>query len=366
MYSKKKKIKPYRVLSLDGGGMRGLYTASVLKTLSERFCGTGKKDIGKAFDLICGTSTGGILATGLAAGVEIEKIIDLYMEKGKDIFVNPIPQENCKKLRWLICNFKSAANSNSSLQKTLRDIFGEETIGGMYQERKVGLCVQALRLVNYSPVVFKTPHNRAKNADNSRSLTDICLATSAAPLILPTASISSPGYPAIQEHFIDGGLWANNPTLIGLIEALELTKENQKIEIISIGTCPPSRGDIPDKNKINRGIIEWNFGVDIFEASGNAQSRSVEFICNFLEKNLNNAGRNISIYRLPQTNMSPDQEKVVKFDNPSQEACDTLVTLGSNDGKYIHGKICNKSEEKLNILKDIFVNLPDLNTEERK
>ena len=62
--------KPYRVLSLDGGGMRGLYTASVLKSLMNRVSKPGNdKDIGKGFDLIVGTSTGGILACGLVAGI---------------------------------------------------------------------------------------------------------------------------------------------------------------------------------------------------------------------------------------------------------------------------------------------------------
>ena len=76
--------KPYRVLSLDGGGMRGLYTASVLQSLVNRFSrsNSGNKDIGKGFDLIAGTSTGGILACGLAAGVPIKNIIELYSKKG--------------------------------------------------------------------------------------------------------------------------------------------------------------------------------------------------------------------------------------------------------------------------------------------
>ena len=59
--------KPYRVLSLDGGGMRGLYTASLLNTLSDRF--GNQLDVGKGFDLIVGTSTGSILAAGLVAGI---------------------------------------------------------------------------------------------------------------------------------------------------------------------------------------------------------------------------------------------------------------------------------------------------------
>ena len=86
-------IKPFRVLSLDGGGMRGLYTASVLSTLAQRFSPSNQLDIGKGFNLIAGTSTGGILACALAAGVPIERVIDLYRNEGPAIFRDPVPKK---------------------------------------------------------------------------------------------------------------------------------------------------------------------------------------------------------------------------------------------------------------------------------
>ena len=356
-------VKPYRVLSLDGGGMRGLYTASVLKSLSERFCKSSNKDIGKGFDLIVGTSTGGILATGLVAGIPIDEIMEIYSTKGEDIFINPKPNssDGLKKLWWAFKAWRTPANSNVSLEKVLKRIFKTETVGDVYMRRGIGLCVQALKLVDCSPRVFKTPHNPEKHADNKRSLVDICLATSAAPIIFPVASIPEPNVKKAQEHFIDGGLWANNPTLIGLIEALELSEKDQKIEIISIGTCPAFSGEILNEKSINRGILDWNYGVDIFDLSGNAQSRSIDFICKFLEKNLRKLGKQAHIYRLPQKCLSPVQEKVIGLDKASQEACDTLTVLGMEDGKQIYGDSYNNvNDEKLEMLKDIFTNLTDL------
>ncbi|MCB1092960.1 MAG: patatin-like phospholipase family protein [Verrucomicrobiae bacterium] len=85
---------PINVLTLDGGGMRGLYTASVLETLADRFAGSQARpslDIGKGFDLIFGTSTGAILACGLAAGIDISTIKSLYRVKGPAIFPDPMP-----------------------------------------------------------------------------------------------------------------------------------------------------------------------------------------------------------------------------------------------------------------------------------
>ena len=97
-------LKPYRVLSLDGGGMRGLYTAALLKSLSQQFGKSSKKDIGKGFHLIVGTSTGGILACGLAAGIPIDEIMEIYSKAGKDIFTNPMPNDSSdlKKLSWAV------------------------------------------------------------------------------------------------------------------------------------------------------------------------------------------------------------------------------------------------------------------------
>ena len=107
--------KPYRVLSLDGGGMRGLYTASVLQSLVNRFFRTDNinKDIGKGFDLIAGTSTGGILACGLAAGIPINRIVELYSKKGNRVFTDPFPSKKVlKKLWWVFKNSRKAVNSN--------------------------------------------------------------------------------------------------------------------------------------------------------------------------------------------------------------------------------------------------------------
>ncbi len=112
MYEKlkdKEHFKPYRVLSLDGGGMRGLYTASLLKSLSERFCKSSNKDIGKGFDLIVGTSTGGILAAGLVAGIEIDKIIEIYYKEGKNIFKSPVPNNFLRKIIWAFCHIKKTS-----------------------------------------------------------------------------------------------------------------------------------------------------------------------------------------------------------------------------------------------------------------
>src|SRR5215470_12284967 len=85
---------PLRVLSLDGGGMRGTYTATYLDRVAATFAKRRRiaaLDIGAAFDLIVGTSTGGIIACALAAGIPLAKVVDLYQRHGPAIFHRPLP-----------------------------------------------------------------------------------------------------------------------------------------------------------------------------------------------------------------------------------------------------------------------------------
>src|SRR6516225_3389825 len=87
-------LPPFRVLSLDGGGMRGTYTATYLDKVADTFAkrrNVGALDIGAGFDLIVGTSTGGIIAAALATGVPLADIVALYVENGAAIFSRPLP-----------------------------------------------------------------------------------------------------------------------------------------------------------------------------------------------------------------------------------------------------------------------------------
>src|SRR4051794_25268827 len=86
-----------RVLSLDGGGMRGVYSAEYFAALSDAFAkkrNVAMLDLGGAFDLVVGTSTGAILACGIAAGVPLRKIVSLYRDHGQEIFPKKIPDSS--------------------------------------------------------------------------------------------------------------------------------------------------------------------------------------------------------------------------------------------------------------------------------
>ena len=354
-------IKPYRVLSLDGGGMRGLYTASVLQSLVNRFSGVNSenKDIGKGFDLIVGTSTGGILACGLAAGIPINKIVDLYSKKGNRIFTDPFPFEgHLKKYWWIFKNRKKAANSNSALKQELKSIFSNKTFGQIYKDRQIGLCITAVNLIDHSPRVFKTPHDPSKNMDNNRRLTDVCLASSAAPILFPIAHIPDPERSNIYEDFVDGGLWANSPILVALVEAITCSKKEQPVEIVSVGSCSPPPGQTILEKDINKGFIGWRAGIGPMELSMDAQSKSSHFISGFLCAQLEKFGKPIKICHLKQRSPSAEQIKFLSMDQADEQTCSMLIKWGSKDAAEIYGEIIR--ENKHSILKTIFNNLPNL------
>lgn len=351
--------KPLKVLSLDGGGMRGLYSATFLNTLACRFGNGEELDIGKGFDLIVGTSTGGILGAGLVAGVSLTRITDIYRKHGKIIFSNPIPSSSFKKLWWAIKNIKNPANSNLILLEALTEIFGTEKLGDLYKRRKIPLCITSLNLATHKTQVFKTAHISEKFADDERLVRDICIATSAAPIIFPIAGIPNPHINDQFSYFVDGGLWANNPILVALVEALVIAKPEQEIQIISIGTCPPPSGSALTADEANRGILGWNVGIKALELSMDAQASGSMFIADFLARSFNELGKKIKIIRVDQATPSTEQANLLSLDNASEKACSTLIELGTTDALAAYGKAI-KGEGDYAIFNDIFKRIPKL------
>jgi hypothetical protein len=325
----------------------------------ERFGGGKDRDIGKGFDLIAGTSTGGILACALAYGLSAKRIIDLYKNAGPRIFTDPVPSKKPALLAWIFRNLLKSANANNHLKDALIDCFGTKTVGEVYCERGIGLCVPAVNMATSKPRVFKTSHNPIKNLDDSLSLVDLCLATSAAPIVLPLADVIDSFDPEVCHVFADGGLWANNPTLVGLIEALTLTPPNKPIEVLSIGTCPPPSGTLVMKNQTQWGLLEWRGGIRSLSLSLDAQSEGHHFIATILAQHLSHCGRRCTILRLPQGAPSNEQTVHLGLDKASSESIQVLMQLAKTDGRMIHGAAL-RGENGLSLVKDIFEQLDPL------
>jgi len=324
--------KPYRVLSLDGGGVRGLYTAVLLEGIAKRVARQNgqpddRMDLGKHYDLIVGTSTGALLAGALAVGVPMDRVIDLYRKDAKKIFDNPVPTGRWKLLPWIFRQLGQPAHGSNPLRAALFGILGDVTLGQVYAERGIALCIPAVNASTRKSWIFKTPHDRAESRlqrDNDVTLVDACLASAAAPIEFPLASVryrNEPGSPV--RWFVDGGLYANNPVIVAIVEALAFASLDAPIEVLSVGTCPPSGSEPVDANRTSPGIAAWLRDLRILETALDAQAFAYHNIARFLAAAL---GR-VTYIRLEDPTLSAADARLLRLDNASTACLDRLVEL---------------------------------------
>ena len=235
----------YRILSLDGGGIKGTYTAAVLESL-EKFTG---KSIGEHFDLIAGTSTGGIIAIAIGLGIPLRQILDLYMEKGGVIFPAQA-QGLVGRTLTLLRHFRKPKHSQTLLAQALGQVIGDRKLG----ESKSRLVIPAFNAVNGDIQLFKTAHTPAYQMDYRRPAAEVALATSAAPTFFSAFQDNRGGV------YLDGGVWANCPAVVALTEATSILGwPLEQIDLLSIGTtrAPFEVG----RARRQAGLFGWNVGV---------------------------------------------------------------------------------------------------------
>lgn len=234
----------FQILSLDGGGIKGIFSAGVLAAIEEDLGIT----VTDHFDLIAGTSTGGIIAIGLGLGLRPREIVEFYVDEGPKIF------SRCFGLKWF---------QHWVLRKFAADPL-EDALKRCYQEKRFGdstkrLVIPAYNLGEDDVYLFRTPHHERLRRDYKVPAWKVARATSAAPTFFPCAR----GVDSLR--LIDGGVWANNPTLVALAEAVgTLNVPLSAVHICSIGT---SDAVVHRKKRLDKGgIIAWgreNAAVDV-------------------------------------------------------------------------------------------------------
>lgn len=273
----------FRILSLDGGGIRGAFAAAFLYRL-ERQIGCPIADY---FDLIAGTSTGGIIALALCLGEPAEKICDLYRDSGAAIFAPRSSddvsrwQRLCAKVaKWKFRSLDEATLYRSKytsdrLRGLLTAVFGSRTLEDARASRAL---IPAVDLTTGCTIVFKTPHQPNFIRDRYITAVDVALATSAAPTFFPQARIGT------GSSYTDGGLWANNPAMLAYAEAVKIqgfagredldpTFGLDEIHMISIGTGEPEYYAKPAPG--DDGLLWW--ADKLFEVASGAASQGVHF-----------------------------------------------------------------------------------------
>jgi uncharacterized protein len=227
-----------RILSIDGGGIKGVFPASFLATIEEEL----PQPIGEYFDLIVGTSTGGIIAIGLGLGFSASELLDFYLKLGPDVFAG---NRILKFFRW----FGIAKYNPQLLEEKLVKKFGDRKIG----ESKTRLVIPSMNLTTLDVHIYKTSHHERLMKDYRRPVVEAAMATAAAPTFFPSYK-SAQGIP-----FIDGGLWANNPMAVAAVEALTILGwEAKEVRMLSIG-CTQAPPGIHWAQRFSLGLVYWGF-----------------------------------------------------------------------------------------------------------
>jgi hypothetical protein len=354
-------MKPFTVLALDGGGMRGLYSVTVLDGFARHFARFRKidgLDVGRGFDLIAGTSTGGLAACGLAYGLSPRELIELFREVGPLVFRRPLPQSRLGFLRWAFRTLRRSANLDDALRETLESRFGDASLENVFLRRNIALCIPSVNVRTGRSWVFKTPHAVRMTRDRRFRLVDVCLSTSAAPIYLPLAAVDDPDDKDHQLMLADGGLWANNPVLVGLIEALSLAKPDQPIHILSLSTCPLPQGEMATPDARHWGLLDWKVGTTALTMALESQSWGYHYMAFQLADALRRSGRECHVIRVPHSGPSRAQARHVGLDRASERAVEILSELGKQDGDVdAAGQQWGATVSQM--VADIFLNMPE-------
>jgi len=215
----------YRVLSIDGGGIRGIVTTVMLQRLAAR---AGLEGFLDKVDLITGTSTGGLLALGIAHGLDLEEIRSFYELDGPEIFDDS----------WLddlldLGKLRGADYKTAPMRRVLKRILGEDTTLGRLKKR---VLITAFDMDNENPDEMKRTwkpklfHNFPGTGNDRHELAyKVGLYTAAAPTYFPSV-----------DGYIDGGVYANNPAMCGLAQTQDTryrpTPAIDEIVLLSLGT----------------------------------------------------------------------------------------------------------------------------------
>lgn len=218
MLFKKKDLKKYRILSIDGGGMKGIFTAFALWKLEEDH-GINLLDY---FDMVVGTSTGALISAAILSGSTGKEIYEMYLAKDNEIFANK------NSISEQIKSTFFASYKNDGLANYLKKEIGEHTMESLYKKNKVDFAFFATNFTKAQPIVYGSPSlNKSPLISTNSTLLNALLTTTAAPFFFE---------PLIDEKtnnlIMDGGLWANNPSLAGI--NLALTGKGVKLEQIEI------------------------------------------------------------------------------------------------------------------------------------
>ncbi|EAR22756.1 patatin-like phospholipase family protein [Nitrococcus mobilis] len=253
----------YRILALDGGGVRGVVTAVLL----ERLLKVAPSLIGVA-DLLAGTSSGGILALGLAGGLSPTQLRQLYERKGQAIF-----HDSRRPFGAEVGQRPTAAYDNGALCRELKGSLGEATrLADLHKQVLVPACDLDNEAVDpwertWRPKLF---HNLSGSEDADRLVYRVALYTSAAPMYFPSV-----------DGFIDGGVYANNPSMVAIAHAVRARCEASALTLPELRVLSLGNGNVGryiSGRRHDWGSTHW-LGAGLLDLMNDASVAITDFQC---------------------------------------------------------------------------------------
>lgn len=316
-----------KVLALNGGGVRGLFTITLLAELESIIEKREKREnvkIGDYFDLITGTSIGGILALGLASGKSARELKEVFEGSAQQIF----SLKRFKQKKWWHL-IRRPIYESEPLYETIKGMIGD-TI--KFEDLNKRVMITSVNLSTGRPKFFKTPHNPMFTFDREVRLIDAAMATSAAPTYFKPHYIEKLGH-----YFADGGLVANNPSFVGIREVLIDMKsdfpnaEPKDVKVLNIGTMSEDYCISPDTLSKNSGKGYWglwNMGERIVLTTMTANQHLQRFML-LREFKAHNIEKN---YVEIDATIPNEAASEITLDNASSSSLDALRGMGKKLG----------------------------------
>lgn len=296
--------KRFQILALSGGGYRGLFSARIIELMEEQYGGP----IADRFDLIAGTSIGGILALALAARIPATNLKDMFVKHGVAIF----------RSRGPLSGWVGAKYDNRYLRELLarKEYLGERLLG----ESRTRLLIPAVNYTSGAPQLFKTPHHQTFGRDHRLRMVDVAMASSAAPTYFPIYEMNS-------QQYVDGGLIANAPGLLAVHEARTFLGQDQgDIHMVAIGTVT-SQVTADPTQALDRGKARW--AESIFELTISAQESLSKFM---LKHTLGNRCLDVDVL------VTEAQSASVGLDKTDEAATSVLLGRANHVAQQFFGR----------------------------
>lgn len=326
--------KKFKILSIDGGGIKGVFPAYYLALVEQQLAkrSDGKIKIKDHFDLITGTSTGGIIALALSFGIPAKEIYELYLDNAKNIFGN-------KRGLWTGGQIFRSAHERDTLEKLVRDKFKEYFNGDdpRLKDCLTNVAIPIYDLIKGNPSVLKSPYHSNFKRDLHIPAYQVAMATSAAPTYFAPYSSEYIDLEGMERPFrnkVDGGIMANNPTIIGILEALKAFGKNlNELEILSLGTGYKKFTEGDSKRK-KWGLLYWMISdgrkrlIELFMQS---QSQLVENYISLLYQGIDKTEKDNPNFVYDRINILLCEDDLIEMDESDSNRIKNFAELALSE-----------------------------------